>query len=343
MKLDGFFSILRKVLQGSLGLSMMLALSPAPSASATEHTTLALPGITLGFLSYYVASDKGMWAKQGLDVKEIDIRGIGAMNAVIAGSVDFSMSSAPSITRAYARGQKLVALATTLDESDDAIVIRKDIADAAHFDPAAPLAQRAQILKGRKIAVPGLAGIPDVVLRAVLAEADLPSGTIMVTPLAPAEFMAAFARKSIDGFVDGPPYAQQAALAGTGVLVSDAGKGEPVKYSPITPALLATRAAFCAEHQAICAAMVHGFVEAAQFIHDHPKQSVAIMKAHFSQYDDNVLEASYQLLRATTPIPPKTTIKELENGELIDIAAGLLKASEKLPDYAPLIDNEFVK
>ncbi len=89
--------------------------------------------------------------------------------------------------------------------------------------------------------------------------------------------------------------------------------------------------------------MVHGFVEAAQFIHYHPKQSVAIMKAHFSQYDDNVLEASYQLLRATTPIPPKTTIKELENGELIDIAAGLLKASEKLPDYAPLIDNEFVK
>ena len=343
MRLVSFSSILRKVLQTSLGLSMVLALSPPPSASATEHTTLALPGITLGFLSYYVAIDKGMWAKQGLDVKEIDIRGIGAMNAVIAGSVDFSMSSAPSITRAYARGQKLVALATTLDESDDDIVIRKDIADAAHFDPAAPLAQRAQILKGRKIAVPGIAGIPHVVLLAVLAEGGLPSGAVTVTPLAPAEFMAAFARKSIDGFIDGPPYPQQAVLAGTGVLVSDAGKGEPSKYSPITPGLLATRATFCAAHETICAAMVHGFVEAAQFIHVHPKQSIAIMKAHFSQYGADVLKASYELLRATTPVPPKTRIKELENGELINIAAGLLKPSEKLSDYAPLIDNEFVK
>ena len=343
MRITSFSSIRGKVLQASLGFAMVFALLPLASADEAKHTALALPDTTLAFLGYYIAADNGLWAKQGLDVKEIEIRGVGAMNAVISGSVDFSLSSAPSITRAYVHGQKLVALAAMLDESDDDVVIRKDIADAAHFDPTAPLAERVQILKGRKIAAPGVAGIPDVVLRAVLAEGDLPSSAITLTPLAPPEFMAAFARKSIDGFVAGPPYPQEAVLAGTGVLVSDAGKGEPSKYSPITPALLITRASFCAAHQAICAAMVHGFVEATQFIHDHPKQSVAIMKAHFSQYDDKVLEATYQLLRATTPIPPKTTVKDLEDGELMDIAAGLLDPSARLSDYAPLIDNEFVK
>lgn len=343
MKINAFCSIWGKTLQASLGLAMVLAVSPAASASAVEHATLALPDTTLAFLSYYIAADKGLWTKQGLDVKEIEIRGIGAMNAVISGSVDFSMSSAPSITRAYMHGQKLVALAGMLDESDDDVVIRKDVADAAHFDPAAPLSQRAKILKGLKIAAPGVAGIPDVVLRAVLAEAGLPANAITLTPLAPPEFMAAFARKSIDGFVAGPPYPQQAVLAGTGVLVSDARKGEPNKYSPITPALLTTRASFCPAHRSICAAMVHGFVEAAQFIHDHPKQSVAIMKTHFGQYDEKVLEATYRLLRATTPTPPKTTVKDLKDGDLMDIAAGLLKPSQKLSNYAPLIDNEFAK
>jgi sulfonate transport system substrate-binding protein len=343
VKLNVVQSLRGKTLRVSLCLAAAFSFLPFVPADAMEHTTLALPDTTLAFLSYYVAADKGLWAKQGLDVKEIEIRGVGAMNAVVSGSVDFSMSSAPSITRAYARGQKLVALATTLDQSDDDIVIRKEIADAAHFKPAESLPDRAKILKGLRIAAPGVAGIPAVVLRAVAAEAGIASDEITLTPLAPPEFMAAFARKAIDGFVAGPPYPQQAVLAGTGVLVSDSSKGEPRKYSPISPALLVARASFCPAHRSICAEMVHGFVEATRFIHEHPRESLAVMKTHFGQFDDAVLRATYELLRVTTASPPKTTVKDLENGQLMDIAAGLLKPSDKLSNYAPLIDNEFVK
>jgi len=41
--------------------------------------------------------------------------------------------------------------------------------------------------------------------------------------------------------------------------------------------------------------------------------------------------------------PPLTTPQMLENGDLINIAAGFLKPSDKLSDYAALIDNEFTK
>lgn len=265
------------------------------------------------------------------------------MNAVISGSVDFSMSSAPSITRAYAHGRKLVALAATLNQSDIDIVIRKDVAEAANFDSSAPLSVRAKILKGRTIAAPGVAGIPGILLHVVAHEAGLSGNDFTLTPMAPAEFMAAFARKAIDGFVAGPPFPQEVVLAGTGVLVSNAIKGEPTRYSPVSPALLVTRANFCPAHHSICAKMVHGLVEAARFIHAHPKQSLAVMKAHFGRYSDKVLEATYQLLRATTPVPPVTSVKDLEDGNLMDIAAGFLKPSGKLSSYAMLIDNQFVK
>jgi NitT/TauT family transport system substrate-binding protein len=327
----------------ALALFGVPALMAAPPARANEQTTLAIPGITIGFITRFIADDEGMWTKQGLDVKILDIAGIGSMNAVISGSVDFSMSSGPSITRAWARGQHLVALATAINQSDEDIVIRKDIAEAGHFDPNAPLATRGKLLKGLTIAVGGVGAIPDVVLKVVQTQAGLSRDNVTATPMQPPEYMAAFQRKAIDGFVSGPPFIQQAVVAGTGVVLSNSAKGEPVEYSPQSAGLLLTRGDFCAGHRAICEKMVHGIVEAAAFLHAHRAESIAIAKKHFSAYSDEVLAQSIDMLTAMTPSPPLTTPQMLENGDRINIAAGFLKESDKLPRYDNLIDNEFTK
>src|SRR5579863_9008213 len=87
------------------------------AASADAHASLALPAINLGFLSRWVADDEGFWKKQGLDVTVQVIQGVGSTNAVIAGSIDFGFASATTITRATARGQKLLALSTQSQQS----------------------------------------------------------------------------------------------------------------------------------------------------------------------------------------------------------------------------------
>jgi ABC-type nitrate/sulfonate/bicarbonate transport system substrate-binding protein len=334
-------SIMKSLCVIALGAVAIGALA-RPAMAADESTTLAVPAINLGFITRYVAEDEGFWKKQGLDVKVQHIQGIGSMNAVISGSVDFSMSSGPSITRANARGQKLTALATSISESDEYIVIRKEIAEAAHFDPKASLAERGKILKGKTIATGGAAAIPDIVLKVVQSIAGVPRDDVTTTPMQPPEFMAAFSRKAIDGFVSGPPFSQQALIEGTGVLVSDSAKGEPKEYSPVSSALLLTRAAFCPEHRSICQKMVHGIVEAAQFIHAHKTETLAIIKKNF-QLDDKIVEASYEALRAMTPVPPVTTPKSLENADLMNIKAGFMTEKDKLPDYPAIIDNEFAK
>ena len=61
----------------ALALLAVPALSAAPAAAEDEHTILAIPGITIGFITRYIADDEGMWKKQGLDVKILDIAGIG--------------------------------------------------------------------------------------------------------------------------------------------------------------------------------------------------------------------------------------------------------------------------
>jgi ABC-type nitrate/sulfonate/bicarbonate transport system substrate-binding protein len=323
------------------GAALLAGLSAA--AAESEHTSLAIPGTNVLFLAQYVATDMHFWERQGLDVTVQNIIGIGAMNAVISGSMDFSMSSGASISRAALRGQRLVALATAISEAGQAIVIRKDIADAAHFDPLAPLAVRAQILKGRTIAIGGVGAIPDVLLKVVAHEAGIAPNDMVVAPLQPPEFMAAFARKAIDGFSNSPPFVQQVVADGTGVAITDMAKGEPTEYSPVAAAVLLTRADFCAGHRDICRKMVQGVVEAIRFIRSDRARTVAIMKAHFGTYADPVLEASYVAMAAMTSDPPVTTVKELENGDLMNAVAGFIKPEEKLSRYDDLIDNEFIK
>jgi sulfonate transport system substrate-binding protein len=328
-----------------LGLAALAALAaPVPArAGEMEETTLAFPAVNLAFIDTFLAGDEGLWKKEGLAVEVRHIQGIGATNAVIAGSVDFGFASGPTVTRANARGQKLVALATTIDSNDEYIVLRKEIAEARHFEPAASLAERGKLLKGLTIATGGAGAIPDVVLKVVAKEAGLPPDSVRTTPMQPPVFMAAFAHRSIDGFVSGPPFTQVAVLDGTGVIITDPRKGEPKDYSPVASALLLARADFCPAHHSICVKLVHGIVEASRLFHADKKEAIAVMKRHFGKYDEKVLEASYEALATMMPVPPITTARQLENSDRLSIAAGFLKPSDRLKDYEAIIDNSFAR
>jgi ABC-type nitrate/sulfonate/bicarbonate transport system substrate-binding protein len=331
---------LRFALPALAAVSVVALATPAARA---EDTILAIPGQNVLFLSRYIADDQHLWSKEGLNVKILDIIGIGSMNAVIAGSADFSMGSGPTVTRAWAKGQKVSALLTAISQSGQSIVIRKDIADAAHFDPNAPIAERGKVLKGRTIAIGGVGAIPDVVLKVIAKDAGVAPGDVIAPPMQPPEFMAAFAAKKIDGFSNSPPFVEQVLGDGTGVLVSSSSKGEPKEFSPVSAALLLTRGDFCAGHKTICEKMVHGIYEATQIIRNDPQTSLAVMKAHFGTYSEKTLQAAYETVKAMTPNNPITTPQELENGDNMNAAAGFLKPEDKLPDYKPLIDNSYVK
>jgi NitT/TauT family transport system substrate-binding protein len=327
---------------------LLAALSGLPRAAEAEQpspaqVTFSLPGINIAFLAFYMADDLHLWSDQGLQVKTIMLQGAGSTNALIAGSVEFAVSSGSSITRTWAHGQRLHAIATAINEPLEWVMIRKEIAEAEHFDPNAPMAERAKILKGRKIAIGGVASLPDAVLKAVAREAGMDPQDVIAAPMQPPEILAAWRTKQIDGFSNSMPYVQQVLADGSGVVVTDSVKGEPTRFSPIAASMVMARADYCKDHDATCAVMIHGIVEAIKLIENDPKEAMAAMKKHFPDYDEKVLAMSYDALKAVTSDPPMTTVQELENGDLMNEAAGFLKPEEKLADYAPLIDNSFVK
>ena len=322
--------------------AISIALPPAARA-ASEHTSLAIPAYVVLFLAEYVAEDQHLYEQQDLDVKVQFIAGVGAMNAVIAGSTDFSMSSGGSLTRAAAHGQNLLAIANMGNQNGQYIVLRKDEADAAHFDPKAPLAERAKILKGKTIGIDAMQSVVHSIVRVVAKVGGLDPESVTVTPMQPADTLSAFARHAIDGFAAGPPWPQQVVTNGTAVIVADGAKGEPKEFSPIGSVMLVTRPQFCTDHRSVCVKMGHVMKLAADFIHDHPAESLAILKKRYDKVDEAVLRASYEAVREMTPQPPTPDAAELANAESMNIAAGFMNPAQRLKSYAPLFTQDFAR
>jgi NitT/TauT family transport system substrate-binding protein len=332
----------RTGLLAAAGFAALLApLSPA--RADVEHTSIAIPATVVLFLSEFVAEDQRLWEQQQLDVKVQFIAGVGAMNAVISGSTDFSMSSGGSLTRAASRGQSLLAIANMNNHNGQDIVIRKDVAEAAHFDPKAPLAERARILKGKTIGIDAVQSVVHSIVRVVAKEGGIDPDSVTVSPMQPADTLGAFARHAIDGFAGGPPWTQQVVTEGTAVLVANGVAGEPKQFDPIGSVMVVTRSDFCKQHQSVCVKMGHAMKLAADFIHDHPGECVAILKKRFPNVADAVLKASYEAVRDMTPQPPAPEAQQLANAENMNVAAGFMKPDEKLKSYDALFTADYAR
>lgn len=319
-------------------------IAAAVPAAAQEHTSLALPSITPGFTAIYVAEDRGLWKAQGLDVTVSQIAGVGTINAVIAGSIDFSGSTAGTLIRAAVAGQRMVAIANLTDRPMDEVVIRQDVAAHVGFDPAAPLAKRAALLKGLRIAVDAINTINHGFLRYVARKGGLDADTdVTVAPMQSPTMAAALAAKAIDGFSVSQPWTTAVLVDGAAVRLASVPGGDFPELVPFGGGIIVTRPDFCGAHRDICVKLGHGIVEAAQFMRDHPAETLAILKPRFGALDEKTLAAAFESYRAATPQSLAVTADILASSQNFEINTGLTKPADKLQSFAGMYTDEFVR
>src|SRR4051812_6319566 len=209
---------IRPMLLGALACCGAFVATPLPAQPKLEEGVMAVPVVGLSFSLGYLADDLNLWAKHGVKIKTVEISGIGAMNSVISGSTDFTQSSGSAITRAAARGQRLLTIVGTLDRPSVQIVLRKDL--AAGFDPKAPLEKRAQVLRGKTIAVDAINSIIHAYVRFLAKRAGFNPEEIRIAVLQPPNMLVALQTKAIDGFAMAPPWVQKPVLDGDAVMVA---------------------------------------------------------------------------------------------------------------------------
>lgn len=314
----------------------------APARAEDDHVLLGLPTEGMQFMAYYVAEDLGIFADEHLEVKHQVLPGVASFNAVVSGSADFAFASGASITRAAAHGQRMLAIAQMNNVPAWDIVIRKDVAEAAHFDPSAPIEVRAKVLQGRTMGTQGINALDHAYLRVVARLGGDPD-TMTVSAMAPVDTLAAFSRQAIDGFVSAPPWPQQVEDDSSAVIVASGPKGEPASLLPIGSGLVVTRPQLCAEHRSVCEKMGHAMLLAAQAAHNRPKDVLAVLAKRFPSIKLSVLEHSQALLIAGTPLVPAVDPEAIRKGDQLNVDAGFMKPSDMLPSYEGLSTNEYLK
>ena len=326
----------------ALGL-MGAAAAPASAQQKPIDVTMAVPAYSLTFILGYLADDLGLWAKNGLNVKSVQIAGVGAMNAVIGGSADVTQGSAITLTRASARGQKVLAIAEALDRLVVEVVLRKDLAAAAGFDPNAPLAARAALLKGRTIAVDSVNSIIHAYVLLLARRAGFDASDMTIAPMQPANMLAAFESHQIDGFAMSLPWPLEPVLKGEAVTIASGPKGDPADMVPFAHDVVVVRRETCEKTPPVCAALGKAFVEADDFLHDHPAEALAFMQKRFSTLDPKLLSTAFDEVLSVTPRPPVPTLAALENADIYNVDAGLMKPEEKLRSYDAIFTDTYVK
>jgi len=309
-----------------------------------EHTIVSLPAENFGFLPFYVAQDAHFFDKQDLEVTKVVLPGVATTNGVISGSVNFGFSNGASLTRAAARGQKLLAIALTSDKPAWQIVLRKSVAEKAHFDPKAPLAERAKAMGlARAFAIDSVNSVGHALVRVDAKIGGLDPDKMSVTPMLSQEAILAYSRGAIDGFVSNAPWTQQVLATGTAVVIADGLAGDPPWLRPFALGLVITRPEFCAEHRSICMKMGHALVEAVKFIHEHRAESLAILEKRFPQVDRAVMGPAFDTVEKSISPVPVVTEAAIANADRLNIEAGFMKPQEKLGSYQGLYTNEYVQ
>ena len=326
-----------------IAFAVLLALAPVARAQSLEKTTIAIPAVSFAFTADYVAEDAELYKQSGLDVEIKFLAGNAGFNAMVSGAVDFAFSSGTNLDRAAARGQKMLAIANMNNRPPWDVVIRKSIADAAHFDPKAPLADRVKVLKGRTIVVDGIGSAAHSFLRVLAMAGNVDPDSITVSALQPQEMLAAYQRGQIDGISLGPPWPQTLGQDGGVVVVASGLNGDPTWLTPIGSSTVITRPQFCVEHRSVCEKMGKALSAASRFVHERPQEALAILQKRFPHTAPPVVAASFEAMRKAMPQSPSIDVKAIENGDRINIEAGFVKPSDGLKTYDDLFTNEYVK
>ena len=129
-----------------------VAIGAAP-AQELKKIKVTIPVQAFFFYPLFAAQDSGHFKKEGLDVEIISTNGDGPdVDALISGSVQFTVSTPNRLFMAAEQGKKLLAIGTLVDRMSIDCAMNKATADRVGIKPETPIEERAKLMKGLTVA-----------------------------------------------------------------------------------------------------------------------------------------------------------------------------------------------
>jgi NitT/TauT family transport system substrate-binding protein len=310
-----------------VGLLSVLACGGGPS---TAPTTSALTPLQVGYASTsatqasaWVAKEKGIFAKNGLDVTLQSIAGGSSPTAaLLSGNLDALQISVEAISARL--------------EGGDIVYVAAPVSAPLFWFVSLPSITDASQLKGSKVAVTGIGTATYYAAVVALRHFGLdPFKDVTLVPVnnVPAIFAALQSGQVQAGALSMPTFAQ-AQKAGMHVLANIADLG--VRYPS---SWLAVKGSYAKEHRREVTALVKSVTEAVAFQILHPDETTEIIGRYSKVTDAEVLMSSYKTLKPYLNRVPTPRAAEVDEALKLIALRSPKAAAAKAGDF---VDTSFV-
>jgi NitT/TauT family transport system substrate-binding protein len=302
-------------------LFAVLLIVPANSeAETSEKVRIAIASHSLAFLVPFVAKDRGLYAKHGIEAEIIQVRPNVAMAALLSGDIDY-VELIGSIIRSAGRGAPVRAISTSIK--------------APFFSFAANNKFKTiKDLKGATIGVTAIGGTNYVSTRLTLRHYGLdPDKDVKILAIGDEKLMyEAFKIGRVDSVVVAPPFSVILRregfplLAHTGELLNIPYSGLGTTLDKISKSRMQIRK------------LLRGEIEALRFVHANPAGTTEVIRKRFSM-EEKMARESYEVVVGAFSRDGRVPL------EAVEILLGIEKAANQIPQNITaemVVDNTLV-
>ena len=240
---------------------------------------IAYSSISGAMLPLWVAKEKGLFDKHGVDVEVMYIRGV-SVAALLGGEVQFVRASPPAVVRATLKGADLAVIANTIKVPVFSLMTRPEIT-------------KPDDLRGKKIGVTNLGDSPDLVLSLVLEKWSLQRGkdvAVLGIRGGMPELMISVSKGFVDAGMISAPSNLRGLKLGLRELIDASDLGISYLNSP-----LSTRRSTIKSQRDMVLRVLRAYYEAVQETHTDRTSALKILAKYVRVDDPEILSEVYRI------------------------------------------------
>ena len=337
----------RPMTLGALAATMVLVATSnvvwAQSKPALQKLRMTIPVPALVFYPIYVAQDKGYFANEGIEMEVISTQGDGPdVDALIAGSVQFTASTPNRLLNAYEQGKPLKAVMSISNKMGIHCFMNKELAEKAGIKDGMALDEKFKRLKGMTVGGtrPGsfsyVIAIDYAKRGKLVPQTDMKIIGIGGGP----QMLAAVENKQVDAGCFASPLVELAVSRGKSVWFVNNSQNEDKAFSEFLFELVYVRPDYAKDNPEMVRKVLRALVKGNEWIMNAtPEQHLEVLKKRFEAVDTKVLLDSVGNVRSA--IIPSGCITP----RAVQAAVEFMQRVEQLKNDVPfnsVADNSFL-
>lgn len=336
--------ILSSVAAAALACGLTLGSTQAlAQAKPAQKLRMAIPVPALVFYPIYVAQDKGFFAEEGIEMEVISTQGDGPdVDALIAGSVQFTASTPNRLMTAYEQGKPLKAVMSMSNKMGIHCFMNKESAEKAGITPDMPFNEKIKRLKGMTVGGTRPGAFSFVIAVDYAKRAGLvPQKDVKIVGIGGgAQMLAAVENKQVDAGCFASPVVELAVSRGKSVWFVNNALDEDKAFSDFLFELVYVLPEYAKQNPETVRKVLRALVKGNEWIMNAtPQQHLEVLKKRFEAVDTKVLLDSMANVRAA--IVPSGCISPRS----LQAAADFMKRVDQLKKDVPfsaVVDNSFL-